>query len=432
MRILHVSDAYRPRSGGIETQVGELAARQARDGHDVLVLTCSAARGGGGGWGAGPGARVDPVEDLDGVRVLRTGVPWPHPARSARAVSALFAEHRPDVVHAHLSVLSPLGILAVRAAARDGVPVTVTVHSLWWWATSLYRAADRLNGWGGWPVRWTAVSDLAAQPLRRILGARAGVGVLPNGIDAEAWRGPDGPLDGVPARATARGTGDRTTEHAPVTVVSVMRLALRKRPRALLRVVRDVRARLPRGQQLQVVLVGDGAQARAVRRRVRRYDLQDVVRLTGWLTPEEIADLYRDADVYLAPATLESFGIAALEARCAGLPIVARRRTGIADFVEDGVNGLLTDSDEGLADALVTLATRPELRRRIRATNRRAGPPASWPQVLDACRQHYRLAREAVHDPSAPPAAPGPSGTTVRIIDLTLDAAGDDRSSSLR
>src|SRR3954468_6893272 len=41
MRILHVSDAYLPKQGGIEIQVSDLARRQAETGHDVTVLTCA-------------------------------------------------------------------------------------------------------------------------------------------------------------------------------------------------------------------------------------------------------------------------------------------------------------------------------------------------------------------------------------------------------
>jgi glycogen synthase len=45
MRILHVTDGYRPRVGGIEIFVQDLARRQAEAGHDVSVLTATAAGG---------------------------------------------------------------------------------------------------------------------------------------------------------------------------------------------------------------------------------------------------------------------------------------------------------------------------------------------------------------------------------------------------
>ena len=45
--------------------------------------------------------------------------------------------------------------------------------------------------------------------------------------------------------------------------------------------------------------------------------------------------------MFVAPANLESFGIAALEARCAGLPVLAKANSGIREFVSDEREGLL-------------------------------------------------------------------------------------------
>ena len=54
---------------------------------------------------------------------------------------------------------------------------------------------------------------------------------------------------------------------------------------------------------------------------------------------QKIRELLQRCDVYLAPATLESFGIAALEARSAGLPVIGMAGGGISDFIEHGVEG---------------------------------------------------------------------------------------------
>lgn len=385
MRILHVTDAYLPKQGGIEVQVRDLAAHQQRAGHEVEVFTCAPPTGARPGWAwtAGPTPRRDAGEPP----VWRAAVPWPQVPLSNAAVHRLLDERRPDVVHVHLSVLSPLGILAVRAAAQRRVPVVVTLHSLWWWASTLYRWADAIVGWGDWAVQWTAVSDLAAAPLRHILGARAEVVVLPNGVNAAAWA-PQADRDGERVRAPGSVGADE------VQVVSVMRLALRKRPRALLRVIRDATALLPPGIRLRLVLIGDGPQRRAVRRRVRRYGLSGQVDLLGRLDHDAIRAVYRHSDLYLAPATLESFGIAALEARCAGLPVIARRRTGIADFVTDGVHGRLAQDDAGLTRALVELAGDPARRAEMAEHNRTMRPEHSWTDLLQRCDLVYKQAHE--------------------------------------
>jgi glycosyltransferase involved in cell wall biosynthesis len=181
--------------------------------------------------------------------------------------------------------------------------------------------------------------------------------------------------------------------------VSVMRLAARKRPRALLRVLRRALDDVPEQVRMRLVVVGEGPQRRLLQREVRRLRLDAHVQLPGRMDRAQIRELYRRADVYIAPAILESFGIAALEARCAGIPVVARRQTGIADFIHNGEHGLLASSDAGLAAALVDLATSPGLRHRLAQTNRAAAPDTGWDDVLQRCELAYKVAHDIADRP---------------------------------
>jgi glycosyltransferase involved in cell wall biosynthesis len=106
------------------------------------------------------------------------------------------------------------------------------------------------------------------------------------------------------------------------------------------------------------------------------------VELTGRLTRDEIREVYRRADVFVAPANLESFGIAALEARSAGLPVVAKANSGIREFVSSETEGLLAATDAELAGALVRLCRDAGLRNRIAEHNRTVPPSVTWDDVL--------------------------------------------------
>ena len=94
----------------------------------------------------------------------------------------------------------------------------------------------------------------------------------------------------------------------------------------------------------------------------------------------------------VAPAKLESFGIAALEARVAGLPIVGRVGSGISEFVTDDVNGFLADDDEELVRRLTTLAVHPSVRSRMTAYNLKTDPAQGWDQVVQAVELEYARA----------------------------------------
>ena len=356
MRIALVSDCYLPRLGGIELQVHDLAVQLERAGHAVTVFTTAEASATTG--------------DLHVVRLpAPLGLPLPiAPERLRDSLS------RYDVVHAHTSLFSPLAWAATRIAAGNGVPTMITMHSLPAAGGVLVpRTLAWLDRGFGPHVRWSAVSEAVAASLRPALPGRP-VDVLHNGVDPELWRRPRRPDD-------------------VLTLVSTMRLTRRKRPAALLRILREIRAEVSAEVPLQAVVIGAGPQAAAMARTVRRTGMADWVELPGRLTRSEIQQLYAAADVYLAPAELESFGVAALEARCAGLAVVAMTSGGVGEFVRPGIEGFLVDNDRAMARTTAQLLTTRSLLRRIQDHNRLTDPVMTWDAVVDQHLRAYRAIR---------------------------------------
>jgi glycosyltransferase involved in cell wall biosynthesis len=233
-------------------------------------------------------------------------------------------------------------------------------------------------------VAFTAVSQVAAEPVRRMLGGGAEVRVLPNGVDVGAWR---------PVEASAVSPDE-------VRIVSAMRLVRRKRPIPLLRMMSRVRAKVPASITLRLVVLGEGPARRAMQRRAARAGLSGWVELPGRVAPDELRAAYAAGDVYVAPARLESFGIAALEARAAGLPVVARSDGGVREFVADGVEGLLGGDDAGLVDAIARLAVDPVLRQRISSYNLLHPPIQDWTHVLRRADEEYVRATRLIGNAS--------------------------------
>lgn len=353
-RIAHVTEVFLPRLGGIETHVDDLVRHQRAVGLEADVLTPARA------------ASVDPV--------------W---VRRISAAEARRAVAHYDVLHIHLSMFSPYGISVARAATKAGIPVLVTVHSMWSGAGGILRLAA-LAGLRRWPVAWSAVSTAAAKSFGRSF-AGVEVSVLPNAIDVASWR----PL------TDGEDSGPLPKSERPVTIVSVMRLMPRKRPLQLLRIFERVRRLTPRAD-VRLVVVGDGPLRHRMERYIRRHDLGEHVRITGRLPRHQVLDELGAASVFVAPAPKESFGIAALEARCAGLPIIASRRSGVGEFVRDRVEGILVDGDAEMAVALADLVCDTTLRDRIASHNRTVTPTFDWSDTLDRTAGLYRLAAERV------------------------------------
>lgn len=419
-----MTDCYLPRLGGIELQVHDLASRQAAH-HDVTIFTITQGAAGAAeartrfearpplgvceqaarvvavgvkrgsvaavGLAGTPGVtgRVRRVA-LSGAALLggdrRVGADpttATHDARTQEKIKYLRARYGParvgandfDVVHVHASSFSPLSFLVARSAALKGIPTVATVHSMWAKASPLFDAADLLCGWGDWPVAWSAVSNAAAQPLRSIVGRRGEVTVLANGVDPDQWDiDPQPPAPGQ------------------LRIVCVSRLASRKRVVQLVRLLRKTRQKVPSSIEMRVEILGDGPQMGEILSYLELNAMTGWVKLRGRVSRPEIRETFARSDLFVAPASLESFGIAALEARTAGLPIVARTRTGVADFVRHGVEGWLVDSDAAMAETLASLARSPELVARVAVHNRLHPASVDWGSVERSCEDLYRRA----------------------------------------
>ena len=367
LRIGLVSDCYVPRLGGIEMQVHDLAQQLQRAGHEVVVITPT------------PGPTI-----VDGVRVQRIDVPLlpfdiPFTRKAFRAVGSLLRSERVDVAHFQGGIASPMTYVAARAAQLAGVPSVITLHCVWGYATPGFALLDRLTGWGSWPVVLSAVSDVAAEPIRRIAGPEHPVLVLPNGISNDAWR--------IEPAPRTPGT---------VTWVSVMRLAPRTRPMQLLKMLRRVVDQIPSTIDLRVIVIGEGPERPQLEKYLRSNGLTEVVDLVGRRSRDEIREIFATADVFVAPANLESFGIAALEGRCAGLPVVAKAQTGIREFITHEREGLLARSDDDMVVQLTRIVSDHAMRERMAEHNRTTPSPVDWDEVVVKNLEAYRLAMTLV------------------------------------
>jgi glycosyltransferase involved in cell wall biosynthesis len=356
MKVALVCDWYAPRLGGVETQLADLAEALRARGHEAEVITAT------------PGPSLRGVHRL-GLPLL----PGFCVVRSRRALDALhvlLARQGYDVVHAH-SLYSPLAHAATWLASLIGVPSLLTSHSLVDRATALFLRAC-VPEWASWPTRLSAVGSLAAERAQ-----------LLDGIDAARFATPPRP------------------PRADVTILSVLRLHPRKRPLALVRALPEVLRRahahcLP--GEVRLVIAGDGPLRAAAQAEAARLGVADRVELVGAVPRAAIPSLYARADLFALPSVNEAFGIVALEARAAGLPVVAMRDGGAADLVEHGHDGLLAEDDADFAARLGELVVDAALRRRLQAAAPLHLQRFAWPAVA---AQHEALYASLVAAPAA-------------------------------
>lgn len=425
MRIVLLCDWFLPRLGGLELHLRDLAGELDARGHEVHVVTSTPADPALQGRlqtaspGVAPGVRVHRLEValLPAVGLVRS------PA-VGRLVASSLRRIGPDVVHVHAGLVPPLALAGAHAADRLGLPVVMTFHSVMDRARLAWHLADRLLGWSEWADVVSAVGPGVAAEAARILDEED-VRVLPNGVDPAAWApdpstgDPSPPDRSTPYPPPSEPSGIAPSSPGRLRLVSVMRLQPRKRGRALLGIVAAAARRLEGEVALSLTVIGDGPERAALERKARRLGIDDRVSFTGYLPRSDLGRRFARADAFVTASILESFGLSALEARCAGLPVVARSDSGVSAHVEHGREGLLAPDDAGLIDHLVTLARSRPLLDRIRTHNRSAPTPFAWPAVIARHIESYadallRRASDPVGPAADAPASPTPSGTPAR------------------
>lgn len=375
MKIALISDCYTPRLGGIESQVYDLAHRLTDRGHDVLVATITPSH---------PYARPS-FEREDGVRVLRIPAPLPYElpfnpfiSRQLRAVM-----EGADVVHIHTGVVSPMAVQAIAVARKLSTPTTVTWHCMLWKWNPLLACGGFFRRAAASGIAMHAVSEALAAQVRDVIGDGGEVTVVPNGANVEQ-------LAPVAARHQARIEAD--PHPSEIQVMASMRLAARKRPDALIRIV-DAAQRLT-DRHLRLSIFGAGPMEGDLRRLIAELGREGQFVLEGRVPRDELYAAYEAGDVYVFPALMESFGIAAIEARAAGLPVLGRDSSGAVDFLTHGREGLLAPSDEALAADLARIADDDALRLEIATHNATTSPLEAWPNAIEAMEAEYERARQ--------------------------------------
>lgn len=214
-----------------------------------------------------------------------------------------------------------------------------------------------------------------------------------NGVDRDRFRAPRDAAERAADRA-ALGLGDR------LAVLTVGGIEPRKGSLTLLEGFAALRAEAPERDPLLLIVGGatlfdyrheiDRFAARA-----RELGVSEHVRVVGTVTPAELERHYRAADVFAFPSTKEGFGLVALEALAAGLPVVASEIDVFLTFLSHGKSALLSPPGDGsaLGRSLVRLARDPGLRERLVAGGRQVVDAYGWEAAAVAHEDAYRSFR---------------------------------------
>ena len=327
--------------GGAHIHVRDLAVALRAAGHEVTVLA--------GGEGAYTrilrerGVPCRPVRHLERrIRPLRD-------AAAVREIRSILRELRQDVVSTHSSKAGWLGRIAARSL---GIPVIFTAHG-WAFAEGVPEREARVYRWAERLAAPLAHRIITVSERDRDLALRHGIArsdalvAIHNGMP-----------DVEHALRAAPGA-------APPRMVMVARFEEQKDHPALFRA-------LARLQELpwSVDLVGDGPLSGAAEALAAELGIAHRLRFLGLRT--DVAEILRDAQLFLLISNWEGFPRSILEAMRAGLPVVASDVGGVSEAVVDGLTGYVVGRGDtnALHLRLAELLNAPDLRARMGAAGR--------------------------------------------------------------
>lgn len=366
MRILFLTELFRPYIGGVEVHASRFLPAMRARGHVFEVATSHGH------------LDLPDEETWDGIPVHRLPLDRALRARdidaTAEAIRRLAAIKRafaPDLVHVNLSDATVFFHLRTERAQPCPTLVSARVS-----LRGLPSGPRTLLGTVLERAAWVTANSAAVQAdlLELDPGLAGRSSVVYNALEAPEA---SPPADGPPLVV---GLGRVVRDKGFDVLVDAFAAVRRARPDA------------------RLLIAGDGAEHAAVADRVRDLGLDGAVELPGWVDPDDVPALLARAAVVVVPSRWrEAFGLAALQAALAARPVVATRVGGLAEVVEDGATGTLVPNEDAdaMARAILSLLDDPERARRLGEHAReRALARFSWPAYLDAYDELYaRLAR---------------------------------------
>jgi len=172
----------------------------------------------------------------------------------------------------------------------------------------------------------TTVSESLKNDTKKYFGIRKNIAVIPNFIRVNEYK----KSDSICHKAMYSPNGERLIIH-----ISNFRKV--KRVEDVLRVFDKIRKEIP----AKLILVGDGPERANIEQLCRELDTcSDIYRLGKINNPEQLLSI---CDLFILPSETESFGLAALEAMAAHVPVVSSNAGGIPELNLHGKTGYLSN-----------------------------------------------------------------------------------------
>jgi glycosyltransferase involved in cell wall biosynthesis len=281
-----------------------------------------------------------------------------------------------DVIHAHDWLTFPAGMAV---AAAHGKPLVVHVHS-----TEFDRSGDHVyqqiydverRGMHA-AMRVIAVSHLTKSIIEKRYGVEPDmIEVVYNGIENGLP-----PMAGVPEKITID-KGDKV-------VLFLGRITMQKGPEVFIAAAKKV---LQKYDKVKFIMAGSGDKVRDVIEMAAREGIGHKVTFTGFVRGDDVAKVFKMADVFVMPSVSEPFGLASLEAISHDVPVIMSRTSGASEVLKHTLKVDFWDVDE-IANKIIAVLRHPSLGDTLRTNADLELRKLTWDGAAQKCLDIYRSA----------------------------------------
>lgn len=411
MRVLYFSDTFLPKTDGVAVSIKNFSELLALRGHEFCICAPK--------YGDGDFDRM--TDNIQVVR-FRSGylpsypdikVVLPSPGKIKRIIE----DFKPDLIHIHTPGL--LGLYAVNAAERFGVPTIGTYHTLMAeqeMYVSFYRLfkldklffkankfkkklnideLDKIVKFDNFNIRKKIIlkicndiynrCDVVISPSHLIkeqlieYGITRPITVVSNGMDLKRFQG-------TPKTYTG---GD-----AP-RFLHVGRISYEKNCDVVLNAFKTIHEHYPKAT---LVIIGEGPAIPSLQRQAEHLGIQTAVSFKGFIPNAVLHEEYPKYDVFLTASTMETQGLVVLEAIACGLPAVGVDAFALPELIRHGENGYIAKpfDSKGIAQGALEIIRNPEEYAKFSKNSIQIASGHEMEKCVDAMEEVYSKVIEAM------------------------------------
>lgn len=347
MKILIATDAYYPMINGVVTSTVILYEELKKLGHDVRILTLSSNR------------KEKFENNIYFLKSIKINI-YPD-ARikylSGSSIVNQIEKWAPDIIHTQteFSVM----LVARKLATRLDIPLIHTYHTMYEDYTNFLIGSKKINKKVIIKVVKQLVSNFSGviaptekttQTLLRY-GVVTPIYTIPTGLNLDKFKRTVEKSE----YATLKESFDLIEKN---TLVYLGRISKEKNIDEIIYFINNNKAYFAKKRFL---IAGGGPYLQNLKKLVDNHDLNDIIKFTGLINPDDVYKYYKLGDIFVTASTTETQGLTYIESMACGIPVVCRKDDCVEDLIKNNENGFKYVDEETFMSSIETIFSSTEL-----------------------------------------------------------------------